>query len=147
VGFVEPIKFQWATQSDGRRRKQASQRGMPLNRDKFRELIIRSALKAAGLPETFRTYDIRHSHASLLIEQGANLLAISQRMGHTDPALTLRVYGHLFAGAQEELTRRLDELRWSVPPKGATGEVVPLVAANGRPGAGPGRIRSEPRAR
>jgi integrase len=70
--------------------------------------VIRPALRAAGLPETLRTYDIRHSHASLLIDQGANPLAVAQRMGHTDPAVTLRVYGHLFAGAQEELTNRLD---------------------------------------
>jgi hypothetical protein len=32
-------------------------------------------------------------------------------MGHTDPAITLRVYGHLFDGAQEKLTAQLDELR------------------------------------
>ena len=46
-----------------------------------------------------------------MIEQGANLLAIAQRMGHTDPAVTLRAYGHLFAGVQEDLTQRLDDLR------------------------------------
>jgi integrase len=111
-----------------------SQRGMPLNRDKFRELIIRPALRAADLPETLRTYDIRHSHASLLIEQGANLLAIAQRMGHTDPAVTLRVYGHLFAGAQDELTRRLDDLRWAVVKPASGGEVVQLALAGAHPG-------------
>jgi len=109
-----------------------SQKGMPLNRDKFRELIVRPALKAAGLPATMRTYDIRHSHASLLIDQGANLLAIAQRMGHSDPAVTLRVYGHLFAGAQEELTRRLDDLRWAVERRPGGGEVVPLSSPRRR---------------
>ncbi len=113
-----------------------SQKGMPLNRDKFRELVIRPALRGAGLPERLRTYDIRHSHASLLIEQGGNVLAISQRMGHTDPAVTLRVYGHLFAGAQEELTRRLDDLRWAVERRPGGGEVVPLESA-GHPRAVP----------
>lgn len=83
------------------------------------------ALRAAGLPEALRTYDIRHSHASLLIEQGANLLAIAQRMGHTDPAVTLRVYGHLFAGVQEDLTRRLEDLR-HVGPAPAGGDVVQI---------------------
>ena len=118
-----------------------SQKGMPLNRDKFRELIIRPALKAAGLPVSLRTYDIRHSHASLLIDQGANLLAIAQRMGHTDPAVTLRVYGHLFAGAQEELTQRLDELRWAVERRPGAGKVIPLESAN-RSGAEPRRRRA-----
>jgi hypothetical protein len=41
---------------------------LPLNLDKFRQDVIRPALRDAGLPETLRTYDIRHSHASLLID-------------------------------------------------------------------------------
>ena len=53
-------------------------------------------------------------HASLLIDDGANVLAVAQRMGHTDPSVTLRVYGHLFEGVQEELTDRLDRRRQSV---------------------------------
>ena len=74
--------------------------GNPLNRDKLRSKVIRPALRATGLPESIRTYDLRHSHASLLIDLGANLLAVAQRMGHSDPAITLRVYGHLFEGTQ-----------------------------------------------
>ena len=84
-----------------------SRYGNPLHRDKFRQFVIRPALRAAGLPETLRTYDLRHSHASLLIDLGASVLAVAQRMGHSDPAVTLREYGHLFEGAQQELTDRL----------------------------------------
>ena len=40
-------------------------------------------------PITTRTYDLRHSHASLLIDLGANPLAIAQRMGHGDASVTL----------------------------------------------------------
>ncbi len=68
-------------------------------------------LRAAGLPDTLRTYDLRHSHASLLIDRGANVLAVAQRMDHSDPTVTLRVYGHLFDGVQEKLTEELDQLR------------------------------------
>ena len=99
--------------------------GNPLNRDKLRESVIRPALQAAGLPDTFRTYDLRHSHASLLIDLGANVLALAQRMGHSDPAVTLRVYGHLFEGTQAELTRQLDALRASTSTEEAT--VVPIA--------------------
>ena len=113
--------------------------GLPLNLDKFRQAVIRPALRAAGLPETLRTYDIRHSHASLLIDQGANLLAIAQRMGHTDPAVTLRVYGHLFAGAQEELTQRLDDLRTATAALASGAEVLSL--AEGRRSAQRGMTR------
>jgi site-specific recombinase XerD len=45
-----------------------------VNRDKLREGVIRPALVAAGLPDTIRTYDLRHSHASLLFDAGANVL-------------------------------------------------------------------------
>lgn len=74
-------------------------------------MIIRPALRAAGLPETWPTYDLRHAHASLLIDAGASSLDVAHRMGHTDPTVTLRVYGHLFPGRQEELTDKLDALR------------------------------------
>jgi integrase len=94
--------------------------GNPINRDKFRADVIRPALRAAGLPESFRTYDLRHSHASLLIDLGANLLALAQRMGHSDPAITLRIYGHLFEGTQEELTRQLDGPRAATAPEGGS---------------------------
>jgi integrase len=98
--------------------------GNPLNRDKLRQDVIRPALRAAGLPETFRTYDLRHSHASVMIDLGVNLLALAQRMGHTDPAMTLRLYGHLFEGAQVELSQRIDELRAASAPMDAT--VIPI---------------------
>ena len=86
-------------------------KGGPLERDKFRQAVIRPALRATSLPDSLRTYDLRHSHASLLIDRGANVLAIAQRRGHSDPTVTLRVYGHLFDGVQEKLTEELDQLR------------------------------------
>jgi integrase len=101
-----------------------NQDGRPINRDTFRQKIIRPALRRAGLPETFRTYDFRHSHASQLIDDGANPLAVAQRLGHTDPAMTLRVYGHLFDGAQEALTDRLEERRKLAGQQQPGGDVV-----------------------
>lgn len=107
--------------------------GGPLERDKFRASVIRPALRAAGLPESLRTYDLRHAHASLLIDRGANVLAIAQRMGHSDPSVTLRVYGHLLEGVQEKLTAELDELRLATEGRAASGEVVTLKQLR-RPG-------------
>jgi integrase len=85
--------------------------GQPLNRDKFRQIVIRPALRASGLPEQLRTYDLRHGHASMLIDMGVNPLVVAQRMGHSDPSVTLREYGHLFEGVQERVSEQLDELR------------------------------------
>jgi integrase len=85
--------------------------GHPVNRDTFRAKIIRPALRATSLDEQFRTYDFRHLHASMLIDDGANPLAVAQRMGHADASVTLRVYGHRFKGVQEPLTTSIDTRR------------------------------------
>ena len=100
--------------------------GNPLNRDHFREDVVRPALQAAGLPDTIRTYDLRHSHASMLIDLGANPLAIAQRMGHADASVTLRVYGHLFKGTQQKLSEKLDALREATAGEHRTGDVVTI---------------------
>ena len=58
--------------------------------------IFKEALAAAGLPETIRLYDCRHTAASLLYAQGVPELQITAILGHTDPAFTRRTYTHLF---------------------------------------------------
>lgn len=98
----------------------------PIRVADLRRWVIRPALEVAGLPADFRTYDLRHTHASLLIELGANPLKVAHRMGHTDPAVTLRVYGHLFDDAQEGLTNAIDELREKTKPVAKRGNVISL---------------------
>jgi integrase len=39
---------------------------------------------------------LRHTHASMLIALGIDIVAISKRLGHVDPQVTLRTYSHLF---------------------------------------------------
>jgi integrase len=59
-------------------------------------------------PVSFHAF--RHTHASLLIRQGVDILTISRRLGHTKPATTLNVYGHLFAGADEAAAKAMEGL-------------------------------------
>src|SRR5262249_48163966 len=54
----------------------------------FRGFIRRSGFKP------MRFHDLRHTHASELLRLGVPLKAVSERLGHSDPALTLRVYCH-----------------------------------------------------
>jgi hypothetical protein len=104
--------------------------GNPVNRDKFRQDVIRPALVRAGLDEKIRTYDLRHSHASLLIvDLKADVLTVSHRMGHSDPAVTLREYGHLFEGAQQKLTDQLDALRESTAIDLAAADIIDITGA------------------
>ena len=86
-----------------------SVKGTPLNRDFLRKHVLVPALRATGLPASFRTYDLRHAHASQLIDMGVSPLAIKERLGHADVLTTFRKYGHLFKGVQERLTVQLEE--------------------------------------
>ncbi|MFI0769810.1 tyrosine-type recombinase/integrase [Streptomyces sp. NPDC021218] len=51
---------------------------------------------------------LRHFYASVLLDAGENIKAVSQYLGHTDPALTLRVYAHLMPSSQERTRRAID---------------------------------------
>jgi integrase len=50
--------------------------------------------KRLGIKATF--HSLRHTHVSLLISSGLDVLTISRRLGHASAAITLGVYGHLF---------------------------------------------------
>ena len=70
--------------------------------------IMKEHTELAGLPE-IRVHDIRHSHASLLIEMGFSPVAIADRLGHEKVSTTLDIYSHLYPSKQDELAEKLDE--------------------------------------
>lgn len=63
---------------------------------------IKAAAASADLP-SIRVHDLRHSHVSLLIEIGFNVIAISERIGHKDVSVTLDTYAHLYPGKGKEM--------------------------------------------
>ena len=68
--------------------------------------IIRG-IKASGVKK-IRLHDIRHSHASLLVEMGFTPLAIAERLGHEKIETTLNTYSHLYPNKQGELADKLE---------------------------------------
>jgi integrase len=52
------------------------------------------AKAGSAVPQKLRWHDMRHTHASLLLAAGNSIRAVAARLGHSDPALTLRVYSH-----------------------------------------------------
>ena len=55
----------------------------------------RNTRDSRKLPKvTFHAF--RHTHASALIAAGLDVVAISRRLGHSSPVVTLRTYAHLF---------------------------------------------------
>jgi integrase len=65
------------------------------------------ALEAAELPK-IRFHDLRHTYASLLIEQGENIKYIQSQLGHSSPMVTLNVYAHLMNSVNQESACRLE---------------------------------------
>lgn len=57
-----------------------------------------------------RVHDIRHSHASLLIELGFQPLLVSERLGHENIETTLQTYSHLYPNKQQEVADKLSEI-------------------------------------
>ncbi len=57
-----------------------------------------------------RIHDLRHSHASLLIELGFAPLAISERLGHEKVETTLNTYAHLYPNKDITISNKLNDL-------------------------------------
>ncbi len=53
-----------------------------------------------------RVFDLRHSHASLLTNEGVHPKKIAERLGHSSIKLTMDTYGHLFEGSDSRLRRQ-----------------------------------------
>jgi integrase len=66
----------------------------------------------AGLPP-MRLHDLRHGHASLLLAHGTPMRLIADQLGHSNPALTARVYAHVVEEQLLEAVRGLGERRRS----------------------------------
>ncbi len=58
-----------------------------------------------------RVHDLRHSHASMLIEMGYSPILIAERLGHENIETTLQTYSHLYPNKQSELASAIDELK------------------------------------
>ena len=51
-----------------------------------------------------RLHDLRHVHATLLLKAGVPVHVVAARLGHGDPAITLRAYAHLLRDQASEVT-------------------------------------------
>jgi integrase len=57
-----------------------------------------------------RLHDLRHTSATLLINQGVHAKIISERLGHSDIRVTMNTYGHALQKADQEAANKLDSL-------------------------------------
>jgi integrase len=85
-----------------------------MNRNYFNAHIWKPALGAAGVPTGRENgcHALRHHFASVLLDGGESIKALSEYLGHADAGFTLRTYTHLMPSSHER-TRRAIDAAWS----------------------------------
>lgn len=85
-----------------------NEEGNELNQSNFRIRHWLPAVEAAGMGHIgFHT--LRHSFVSYLINRGEPVTVIQRLVGHRSPDTTLRVYSHMFEGAERAAIERMGE--------------------------------------
>lgn len=65
-------------------------------------------LEKIGLPR-LTLHQLRHTHASLLLQEGVNPKVIQERLGHSSINITMDIYGHLMPSMQEQAALKIEE--------------------------------------
>ncbi len=76
----------------------ATRKGTPLAVPNFHTHHWRPMLKKARLPESLTYHKLRHGAASLMLNQNVPVPVVSRYLGHSNPAITMRVYAHMIDG-------------------------------------------------
>lgn len=91
----------------------ANSRGGPGVNSNIRREYNR-VLELAGLPR-IRFHDLRHTTASLLLNNKVPVIVVSNMLGHSKPSVTLDIYAHVFHDMQGEAAVIMDKLVTPIP--------------------------------
>jgi hypothetical protein len=72
-------------------------------------------LVLAGLPH-FRLYDLRHTYASHLIAERADIAYVAKQLGHAKMTTTLLFYGHWFPRGDRKYVEQMEKVRAAAAP-------------------------------
>ena len=108
-----------------------SETGGLLHPHNIRERVFYGLLKKAGLRKV-RFHDLRHTFASLLLQQGESPVYVKEQMGHSSIQVTVDLYGKLIPGGNKQAVDRLDtpaeETQSATQPQPVTvGAVTPAT--------------------
>jgi hypothetical protein len=82
---------------------------------------FREAVRDAPVP-IIRFHDVRHAHATLMLQAGVNPKVLSGRLGHASVKTTLDIYADVLPAMDEEAAARFEQLVWSGDRATASGE-------------------------
>jgi integrase len=111
-----------------------------LNRNSFNHHVWKPALRKAGVTDPKRGdgfHALRHFYASVLLDGGESIKALSEYLGHADPGFTLRTYTHLMRSSAERTRRAVDAV---LTPGHDEGPASPSEDRNTGPSPSDGRL-------
>ena len=85
-----------------------NENGGLLHPHNLRDRVFYGLLKKAGLRQV-RFHDLRHTFASLLLQQGESPVYVKEQMGHSSIQVTVDLYGYLIPGGNKQAVDRLDQ--------------------------------------
>lgn len=80
--------------------------GSPIHPDLISQTFQRLVAKL-DLPR-IRLHDLRHTHATILLQQGCNPKVVSERLGHASVSFTMDVYQHILPGMQAKAAAQFE---------------------------------------
>ena len=105
----------------------ANTRGSFLDMANAKRYYFKRVLHKAGLRD-IRFHDLRHTFASQLLCNGANILYVSKQLGHANPQVTMRIYSHWIPNDnQREVMNRLPSLNRSLSLTGDNSKTEKVV--------------------
>ena len=70
---------------------------------------FKNFLRKHGFPEDLHFHSLRHTAASILIDDGTNIVVVSKRLGHAQVSTTSNIYAHMIRSADEKAAEVADK--------------------------------------
>lgn len=86
----------------------ASPWGRVVETSNFSSKTFKTMLERAGIPKSVKFHDLRHTHATLLLQQGVNPKVVQERLGHSTISMTLDTYSHVLPDMQDTAVKALE---------------------------------------
>lgn len=71
---------------------------------------LKRVMAGTDLPQNIHIHSLRHTYASLLINEGVNVRLIADRLGHASVRTTLDIYSHVFRGCEGKTAEAIEKV-------------------------------------
>lgn len=84
--------------------------GAPISPANFVRRYFRPLLDKCGISENFTFHGLRHTHATLLLQQGVNPKIVQERLGHSSIKVTMDTYSHVLPDMQRQAVEAMEKI-------------------------------------